>query len=518
MGFKITYSVLDADMTEVHRAFDAALTDVRGRLGGEVPSWIDGEPVTTGDLLVSVNPARTDEVLAKAHAVGPEVVDRAVAVAKRAQKVWAALPWQERVATIRKAADLISERRMAFSAIMALEVGKNRLESMGDVEEAADLLRYYAGRLEENNGYVKPMTQLSPNEDVQGVLRPHGVFAVIAPFNFPAALPAGMSGGALLGGNAVILKPSEETPWCTEMLYHCLIDAGLPRGLFQVLHGLGETVGDALVRHTGVDGCAFTGSSAVGHRIFRIMTEGRIKPVLLEMGGKNACIIADDADLEKAVTGCYKSAFGLSGQKCSALSRVYVHRSLQDEFVTRLAERARAMTIGDPTDPDTYMGPVIDDAAVARYQKAAAAARADGTVHVGGERLSGEGLDGGRFVAPTVATVPPGHWLETTELFLPFVIVSPFDDLDEAMARANDIDYGLTAGFYGEDPERVEWFIDNIEAGVLYTNRPAGATTGAWPGVQPFCGWKRSGSTGKGGCGPYYVAQFMREQSHTRVS
>lgn len=515
MGFKITYSVLDADMTEVHAAFDAALADVRGRLGGEVPSWVGGEPVESGSFLTSVNPARTDEVLVRAHTVGLDHIDRAVDHARSAQRRWAALDWRERVARIRKAADLISERRMTFSAIMALEVGKNRLESMGDVEEAADLLRYYAGIVEQNDGFIKPMTKLSPSEDVHDVLRPYGVFAVISPFNFPAALAAGMSGGALLGGNAVILKPSEETPWCTEMLYHCLADAGLPSGLFQVLHGRGETVGDALVRHPGVDGAAFTGSSEVGMTIFRIMTEDRIRPVLLEMGGKNACIIDKDADVGQAVEGCYKSAFGLSGQKCSALSRIYVHRSLKDRFIEGLVAKTREMKIGDPTAADTYMGPVIDDRAVKRYGDAAEAARSEGTVHIGGERLTGEGYASGNFVAPTVVEVPPGHWIEKTELFLPFVMVMAFDDIEDAMERANDVDYGLTAGFYGQ--AREAWFLDHIEAGVLYTNRPAGATTGAWPGVQPFCGWKNSGSTGKGGCGPYYVAQFMREQSRTRV-
>lgn len=515
MAFKITYSVLDADMTEVHKAFDAALAEVRGELGREVPSWVGGEPVTTGALITSSNPARSDEVLVRAHAVGDDHIDMAVDAARAAQRRWAALDWRERVARIRKAADLISERRMPFAAVMALEVGKNRLESMGDVEEAADLLRYYAGIVEQNEGFIKPMTRLAPNEDVASVLRPYGVFAVISPFNFPAALAAGMSGGALLGGNAVILKPSEETPWCTEMLYHCLADAGLPAGLFQVLHGRGETVGDALIRHPGIDGCAFTGSTEIGMAIFRVMTEDRIRPALLEMGGKNPCIIDADADVEQAIEGCFRSAFGLSGQKCSALSRVYVHERLKGRFIAGLVEKAKAMVVGDPTRADVYMGPVIDARAVLRFEEAAEAARADGIVHHGGHRLTGGEYDGGRFVAPTIVEVPPGHWIEKTELFLPFVTVSGFTAIEDAMERANDVEYGLTAGFYGR--EREAWFLDHIRAGVLYTNRPAGATTGAWPGVQPFCGWKRSGSTGKGGCGPYYVAQFMREQSRTRV-
>lgn len=517
MTFRITYSVLDADMTEVNQAFDAAVESVRGKLGADIPSWVGGEPVRTGDLIVSDNPARTGEVLAKAHAVTTDHVAQAVEIAQRAQKEWIALPWEERVAIVRKAADLISERRMEYSAVMAMEVGKNRLESMGDVEESADLLRYYAGQLEEMKGGVKPLQKLSPNEDTRSVLRPYGVFAVIAPFNYPAALAAGMTGGVVCGGNAAILKPSEETPWCTELLYQCFADAGFPTGLIQVLHGPGETIGDALVRNPGIDGVVFTGSSEVGHHIFRILTERRVKPVFLEMGGKNPTIIAADADLDTAVEGSYRSIFGLSGQKCSACSRVYVHSSLKDAYIEKMLAKVAQMKIGDPTREEVFMGPVNQNASVERFKKAAAAAREDGTVLCGGNVMTGGEFDGGRYVEPTLAVVPPNHWLEKTELFLPFAVVCEFDDLDDAMNRANDVAYGLTAGVYSENPDTVNWFLDNIEAGCVYTNRAAGSTTGAWPGVQTFCGWKASGSTGKGGCGPYYVAQFMREQSHTRV-
>lgn len=516
MTFRITYSVLDADMSEVHAAFDDGLSSARGKRGAVVPSWIDGEAVESGELLSSHSPI-DGALLCQAHAAPVSDLDRAIAAAKRAQREWAALPWQERVSTVRKAADLISARRMEFSAVMAMEVGKNRLESMGDVEESADLLRYYAGQLEAAEGFVTPLQPLSANEDVRSVLRPYGVFAVIAPFNFPAALSAGMSGGALLGGNAVILKPAEDTPWCTEYLYQCFADAGFPRGLFQVLHGRGEVIGDALVRHKGIDGVAFTGSTAVGQHIFRIMTEKRVKPVFMEMGGKNPAIVAADANLDDAVTGVYKSIFGLSGQKCSACSRVYVHNSLKDAFIEKMLAKVAEMKIGDPTDKDVYMGPVINAEAVARFEDAVARARKDGSVLCGGERLTEGALSAGHFVAPTLVEVPRDHWLEKNELFLPFAMIAGFDDLDDAMARANDVDYGLTAGVYSADDATVDWFLDNIEAGCVYTNRAAGATTGAWPGVQAFCGWKGSGSTGKGGCGPYYVAQFMREQSHTRV-
>jgi len=518
MSFRITYSVLDADMAEIHKQFDAALASVRAGLGTTYPSWLGGKPLESGELLESRAPADTRVVLARFHKAPAGVLDRAVASAQAAQRVWAGMTWKDRVRIIRHAADLISQRRLPLAAVMSMEVGKNRLESLGDIEESADLLRYYAGQVEESNGFTRPLGKLSPNEDTRSILRPYGVFAVISPFNFPTALAAGMSGAALVAGNAVILKPSEDTPWCAEGLYHALADAGLPEGLFQVLHGDGESIGKALVRHPGIDGVAFTGSAKVGMEIHQVMSStGRARPALLELGGKNPAVVCDDADIAAAVEGCARSAFGLSGQKCSALSRIYVQHGIKDEFISRLVSRAAEITIGDPTRADVYLGPVINAAAVTRYERAVADAKKDGHVLAGGQRLSAGELAHGHFVAPTIAAVPRGHRLVRDELFLPFVTVEPFETIEEAVALANDVDYGLTAGIFSTDPARVDYFMQHAQSGVLYANRKTGATTGAWPGVQSFCGWKASGSTGKGGCGPYYVSQFAREQSQTRM-
>jgi 1-pyrroline-5-carboxylate dehydrogenase len=518
MSFRITYSVLDADMAAIHQQFDGALAEVRGRLGQTFPSWVAGRAVESGDLLESRAPADQRVVLARYHKAPPSVLDQAVAAARAAQKVWAGMTWKDRVHKIRAAAELISQRRLPLSAIMSMEVGKNRLESLGDVEESADLLRYYSTQVEESNGFSRPLGKLSPNEDTRSVLRPYGVFAVISPFNFPTALAAGMSGAALLGGNAVILKPSEDTPWCGEGLYQAFADAGLPEGLFQLLHGDGESIGKALVRHPGIDGVAFTGSAKVGMDIQHVMSStGRARPALLELGGKNPAIVCDDADLAAAVEGCARSAFGLSGQKCSALSRIYVQHGVKDEFIARLGARAAEIKIGDPTRADIYLGPVINARAVARYEQAVADAKKDGAVLAGGQRLTAGEFAHGHFVTPTIVAVPRGHRLVRDELFLPFVTVEPFENLEEGVALANDVDYGLTGGIFTADPQRVEYFMQHCQAGVLYANRKTGATTGAWPGVQSFCGWKASGSTGKGGCGPYYVSQFAREQSQTRM-
>jgi 1-pyrroline-5-carboxylate dehydrogenase len=264
-----------------------------------------------------------------------------------------------------------------------------------------------------------------------------------------------------------------------------------------------------------IDGVVFTGSAAVGRALGRRFQDGRYaRPAITEMGGKNPAIVSDSADLEAAAAGIAASAYGFSGQKCSACSRAIVLDSVHDELVERLAARAEALAVGDPGDRNAFTGPVIDERAVERFAAAVGEARRDGVVAAGGHALDLPG----HYVAPTVVSgLAPGHRLTREELFIPFVTVTRVDSFDAALAEANAIDYGLTAGVFSGDDAEIERFLDEIEAGVVYVNRRAGATTGAWPGFQSFCGWKSSGSTGKGGLGPYYVQQFMREQSRTVV-
>ena len=242
------------------------------------------------------------------------------------------------------------------------------------------------------------------------------------------------------------------------------------------------------------------------------------KPAICEMGGKNPTIVTKNADLDKATDGVMRSAFGFGGQKCSANSRVYVQREVYDDFVRTLKDKTEAIKIGDPLERDVYLGPVINEAAIKTYEEAVDEARKNGTIVTGGERITEGNLGRGNFVRPTVAEVPLDNWLWEKELFVPFVTVAPVDTLDQALELANDTEYGLTAGFYSEDEKEQQEFLDRIEAGVVYVNRRAGATTGAWPGVQPFGGWKGSGTTGKAGGGPYYVTQYMREQSRTVIA
>jgi 1-pyrroline-5-carboxylate dehydrogenase len=518
--FRVTYATLSAGNEELHAAYDAGLRLATSWLGAVIPGYVSGQPRTSGELFTVTSPGDLSLTLCRVHAATPGDVDDAVHAAAGAAGQWARTPWPERIAVLRAAADLISERSNELAALMSLEVGKNRLEALGDVEEAADLIRYYCTQVEDANGFTAAMGSLSDREKNVSVLRPYGVWAVISPFNFPMALAAGPAGAALAAGNTVILKPSPQGSFTAAKLYECFRDAGLAPGVFHLLPGDDDT-GAALVAHPGVSGLTFTGSYAAGMSIYRQFAAlGYPKPAICEMGGKNPAIVSAFADLDVAADGVARSAFGLSGQKCSACSRVYVQRDALDSFVAKLAERAGSLVVGDPTSREAFLGPVINAWSVARFERAVEHARSAGEVVAGGSVLRGAGaLPDGYYLAPTVVTgLPSDDWIFRDELFVPLVAVAPYDTLGEALTLANDTDLGLTAGFFSADPGEIEKFLDGIQAGVVYVNRAAGATTGAWPGVQPFGGWKGSGSGGKAGGGLYYVQQYLREQSRTVVS
>jgi 1-pyrroline-5-carboxylate dehydrogenase len=515
---KITYTSASGDLEEFHHRFDTALAQVRQESGRLHPFYVDGAPLETREEpLIDRSPIDTSVVLGRFAAATVAQVDAAVQAARRAQVGWARQPWQERIAVLRRAAAIIRERKYELAALMSLEVGKSRLEAMGDAEESADLIDYYCQQVEDADGFVRPMARITPVERNTDVLRPYGVFACIAPFNFPLALSAGMSSAALAAGNAVVYKPAEDAPWTGLKLYEVYRDAGLPNGVFNLLFGRREEIGDPLWQHPGVDGVVFTGSKQVGMRIHAELGGRWIKPCLLELGGKNAAIVLGSADLDAAAEGVLRSAFSLQNQKCSATSRVYVQREVMAPFLDRLIEKTRAIRMGDPSERDVFFGPVINERSVERFERAVAQARKEGTVVLGGARLRGDLFDRGHFVAPTIARLPLESSLFQEELFVPFVAIGEVASLDQAIAETNRVEYGLTAGIFSGEQSEIARFFDEVEAGVCYANKRTGATTGAWPGAQPFCGWKGSGSTGKGGCGPYYVAQFMREQSRTVI-
>jgi 1-pyrroline-5-carboxylate dehydrogenase len=516
---KITYATLSADNEELHAAFETALENVRGDLGRSYPMLIGGEERTGQETFDDRSPSDTDLVVARFPVGTRQDVRDAIAAAREAYPAWSATPWQERLTFMRRAADLISQRQFEYAALMSLEVGKNRLEALGDVEETADLLRYYSDEMERNDGFVKPMGSLSEAERTKSILRPHGVWAVISPFNFPMALAGGPAGGAMIAGNTVVLKPASAAPLMAWKFAEALRDAGLPPGVFNLVTGPGDTVGAELQENPDIDGMVFTGSYEVGMHLYKNFTRDYPRPIITEMGGKNPAIITRSADLDAAAEGVMRSAFGFDGQKCSANSRVYVEQPVASEFVDRLVEKAKQITVGDPTRRETWMGPVIDENALRRFEEAVEEARRDGgQIVTGGEVLRNDEAGRGYYPTPTVVTgLPKNHRLFRDELFVPFLVVGEVDDLDEALRLANAVPYGLTAGIFSTDHGEIRRFLDAIEAGVVYVNRRAGATTGAWPGIQSFGGWKGSGSSGKSGLGPYYVQQFMREQSQTMI-
>jgi 1-pyrroline-5-carboxylate dehydrogenase len=512
---KVTYSTLASPDPLLHQYYDEGVAEARASMGKTYPMYINGEERFAEKTFEKRSPIDLDMVMGHFQKGTEKDAKEAVAAAKAAFPKWRDTPWQERVALIRKAADLMSERIYYMSAVMSLEIGKNRLEALGDVEETADLARYNCDAMEKNDGFSRPLLQETPRHHNRSVLKPYGVWVVISPFNFPGALAGGPASAAMVAGNTVVLKPATDTPFTGWLLTECFRDAGIPAGVFNFVTGGGRDVGQTLVDHPDVAGITFTGSYGVGMGILRQFAQGNYpRPVIAEMGGKNPTIISKTADLDKAAMGVMRSAFGLQGQKCSACSRVYVHKDVKDEFMEKLLDLTSKIKVGDPTNQDVWMGPVANKGAYEDYQRFVADLRAAGDVVYGGETLPGNGY----FAAPTIVdNLPDDHYLWKEEMFLPIVTVTDFEDMDEAMEKANDVEYGLTAGFFGSSQEEIDWFLDNIQAGVVYVNREGGATTGAWPGYQSFGGWKGSGSTGKAAGSFYYIQQYMKEQSQTVI-
>jgi len=517
---RITYATL-AVTPKDDEAYEKAVAQVRSRLGGHFTMFINGEKWTsTGEEMSHVSPVDTRIIVSCFPKGTRDDVRSAIAAARDAFPKWKALPYKDRIAILRKAADLIIERLYELAAWMAFEVGKSRAESLAEVNESAELIRYYCQQMEENKGFVRPLESPGPGQETSSVLRPYGVWAVISPWNFPLALAAGMSAGAMVAGNTVVFKPSSESPVIAYELTRAYLDAGIPRGVFNFVTGPGATVGAELLDNSGIDGMIFTGSKAVGMGLYKSFARDYPKPVITEMGGKNPTIVTSTADLDQAAEGVVRAAFGFGGQKCSACSRVYVENSVKEKFLALLIDYTKKYAkIGDPTRKETFLGPVINKAAVETYATASEEASRDGGRFLcGGNQLREGDLQYGYFVEPAIVDgLPVTHRLFKEELFVPFLAVAGVESFEEALKLANDSEYGLCAGIYSKKKEELEAFFDHIEAGVTYTNRRAGATTGAWPGVNSFGGWKGSGSTGKSGLGPYYVQQFMREQSRWTV-
>jgi 1-pyrroline-5-carboxylate dehydrogenase len=511
---RITYTSAPADLEPLHALFDQELPLFRARLGARWSNRIAGRADGEGTEYSAASPIDSSLALGTFVEASPAAVARAVAAARNGFERWGRTPWRERVALMKRFARELDRAKYELAMAVMYEVGKTRLEALGETEEAVALVEYYCDQITHRDGYVEPAWEGNA-ERSQTLLRPIGAFGVIAPFNYPVALAVNMTSAALIAGNTVVFKPSPNAGLTAGMLARVVESADLPPEVFHVV--CGHEAGKHLVVAPGVDGIAFTGSHAVGMEILRTMGSGPyMRPVLAELGGKNTAYVSRSADLEIAVEGVAKSAFAMQAQKCTACSVAFVHASHLDAFLDKLQAKAKAARTGDPTLRETTNGPLINASALERYERAVQHAATAGRIVAGGRRLSGGIYDRGCYVEPAIVTdLCEDDWLLQEELFAPLLAVVPFDDLPEAIERGNRVRYGLSSGFYGQEQREIDVYLDRAAAGVQYVNRRTGATTGAWPGIQSFCGWKGSGLTGKGALGPHYLPQFMREQSRT---
>lgn len=507
----VDYGSVGLSDPEVDSQFEKELSRLRAGSAPIEKALIDGADAGdgTGPSFVRFDPCDATVQAGGAYVTTDDELELALMSGQRASRAWRKFPYTERTGMLERAANGIQERAVEIAAVITAETGKTRLEAIGEVNEAVDLIRYYCAEMTENNGFTRQL-ESTEKDDTTDVLRPYGLFAVIAPFNFPVALSVGMMSAALIGGNTVLLKPSSKTPRSTSTVGRILSEE-LPAGVLNIVFG---SVGDQIADAEQVDGIAFTGSADVGWSILRkAAARRRPIPVLAEMGGQNPVIVTPSADLEAAATGIVRSAYGLSGQKCSSTRRVVViGEDTSQRLLPLLKQKIDLLEVGDPLDATNFLGPVIDDHMGALLEEAMETARRDGELITGGRVHD---LPGNFFRPILITGLRPRHPLTRGEIFGPLLTYTTVSSLDEAIEEANDVDFGLTAGIFSGDDDDVEQFLDEIEAGVTYVNHDSGATTGAWPGQQSFCGWKLSGATGKGGLAGWYLPQFMREQSRT---
>jgi len=508
-------------MAEFDAHYEKAVASLRKGLGRTHPLVIDGKEVRPDATFTVRSPAESSLVVGHFSSGTTGHARQAVAAAKKGFAAWSATPWQQRAAIIDKAADLFTAHFYDLCAVMTLEAGKTRYEASIDVDEAVDFLRFYAFQMREMGGFEMTMGQPVPTEECSSVRRPWGVFAVVCPFNFPVAITTGMTAAALLMGNTAVLKPSGKGCLSGWWVFDLLRKAGVPAGALHFLTGGDHAVSSELLESADVDGLVFTGSKRIGMHAWAKQAEnGRPKPLIAEMGGKNAIVVGKSADLDKAVQGVFRSAFGFSGQKCSACSRVYVHQAVAADFTDRLVKLTQAAQVGEPWRKESYMGPVIEKGKLDLLKELVQQVERDGgQVLAGGKPLDMD-RDGrplhGNYMRPTVVGgLRKDHRVFREEFFMPFTAIATVDSFEEGIQEANKAEYGLTAGAFTEDEDEKRMFFDRIEAGVCYLNRASGGSTAAVVNGQSFGGWKMSGTTGNGAGGRYYLLQFTREQSRT---
>jgi len=483
----------------------SALREVRKRFGGKYPLVIGGEKVWTDELTPSVNPSAPNEIVGYGSEAGIPEAERAVKAARAAFGKWSRTPFEERARLLERAADILERRRYELSAVEVFEVGKPWNEADADIREAIDFCRFYAHEIR-RLGRPK-LTQQVPGEESYHHYWPRGVAFVIAPWNFPIAILCGMASAAVVTGNTVIMKPSEQSIICGAMLMQVFEEAGVPSGVLNFLSGHGSVIGAHLVDHKDVDLIAFTGSREVGLRIWQsagVTRPGQreLKHVICEMGGKNAMIVDTDADLDETITYSIYSAFGYQGQKCSALSRLILLEENYYRVIERLILAAASLRVGNPEEPGIMVGPVIDEAAYRRILEHIEIGKKEATLAYQAKEVPPQGY----FIPPTIFTdVKPNMRIAREEIFGPVLSVIKARDLDEAITIANSTDYALTGGFFSRSPANIERVKAQLEAGNVYINR---SCTGAIVGRHPFGGFKMSGGGTKAG-GEDYLLHFL---------
>ncbi len=490
------------------RAQEAALQKVAGELGRTYPLIIGDERISTGETFASVNPARPEQIVGHVVKATVEQANRAVEVAAHAFETWQYTPAAERADYLFRAAEMMRQRRFELNAWMIYETSKSWVEADADTAEAIDFLEFY-GREMLRLAEKQPLTRI-PGEDNDLVYIPLGVGVAIPPWNFPCAIMAGLTTSAAVAGNAVILKPASTAPVIAAQFVNILLEAGLPAGVVNFLPGPGGAIGDALVQHPKVRFISFTGSRDVGLRINQLAASPQpgqiwIKRTILEMGGKDAVVVDETADLEAAAAGIVTSAFGFQGQKCSAGSRAIIVEQVYDALVQKVVEKARSLTLGDPADPQTYMGAVIDENAFQKIKSYIEIGKQEGKLLLGGGTKSG-----GYFIEPTIfADVAPTARIAQEEIFGPVLAIIKARDFDDALKIANGTEYGLTGSLYSQDRQRIERAKREFHVGNLYFNRKC---TGALVGVHPFGGFNMSGTDSKAG-GRDYLLLFTQAKA-----
>ena len=500
---------VDFSKPENRRRMEEALKKVASEFGKEYPMYIAGKPVTTTSKAGSTNPSHPSQVIAVFQSATAEMANEAVEAANRAFESWKRVPAEQRVQCLFRMAQLLRQRRFEMNALICYEAGKTWPEADADTAETIDFCEFYGREMLRLAGPQR----VTPMKGEKNYLMyiPLGVGVVIPPWNFPAAIAAGMAVASLVAGNTVVLKPAGDTPTVAAKLVEIAYEAGIPKEALSFITGPGGVVGDALVRHPKTRYIAFTGSKEVGLRISEVAGKAVpsqiwVKRTVLEMGGKDSIIVDEEADIDSAVEGVAQSAFGYQGQKCSACSRAIVSHKVYDTFVQKLVKRARKITVGPSEDPNNFMGPVVSKNAMNTILGYIDLGKKEGKLLLGGDRAPGDGY----FVQPTIiADVDPKARIAQEEIFGPVLAVIKARDFDHALEIANNTEFGLTGGVYSRNPQKLEKAQEAFHVGNLYLNRKC---TGAMVGAHPFGGFNMSGTDSKTG-GKDYLLLFLQAKT-----